>query len=41
MAELAPLYFKIRDWRAAAEACREALRLDPTNLNVRQARRAV
>jgi Flp pilus assembly protein TadD len=35
-AELAPLYFKIRDWRAAAETCREALSLDPTNLNVRK-----
>jgi len=34
-AELAPLYFKIRDWRLAALACREALRLDPTNLTVR------
>jgi Flp pilus assembly protein TadD len=34
-AELGPLYFKIRDWRSAAEACREALRLDPTNLVVR------
>ena len=34
-AELGPLYFKIRDWHSAAEACREALRLDPTNLAVR------
>ena len=34
-AELGPLYFKIRDWRSAAKACREALRLDPTNLAVR------
>jgi tetratricopeptide (TPR) repeat protein len=35
-AELAPLYFKSRDWRAAASACRETLRLDPTNLAVRE-----
>jgi tetratricopeptide (TPR) repeat protein len=35
-AELAPLYFKSRDWGAAAAACREALRLDPTNLTVRE-----
>jgi tetratricopeptide (TPR) repeat protein len=35
-AELAPLYFRNRDWRAAAAACREALRLDPTNLAVRK-----
>jgi cytochrome c-type biogenesis protein CcmH/NrfG len=35
-AELAPLYFKSRDWRAAAAACRETLRLDPTNITVRK-----
>jgi tetratricopeptide (TPR) repeat protein len=35
-AELAPLYFKSRDWRAAAAACRETLRLNPTNLTVRE-----
>jgi tetratricopeptide (TPR) repeat protein len=34
-AELARLYFKSRDWRAAAAACRETLRLDATNLAVR------
>jgi Flp pilus assembly protein TadD len=35
-AELGPLYLKIRNWRSAVEACREALRLDPTNLAVRR-----
>ena len=35
-AELAPLYFRNRDWNAAAAACRESLRLDPTNLTVRK-----
>ena len=35
-AELASLYFQSRDWRAAAEACRETLRLNPANLEVRK-----
>jgi tetratricopeptide (TPR) repeat protein len=34
-AELGPLYFQTRDWGPAALACRDALRLDPTNLVVR------
>ena len=35
-AELAPVYFQARDWQAAAEACRETLRLNPANLEVRK-----
>jgi Flp pilus assembly protein TadD len=35
-AALAPLYFEGRDWNAAAEACREALRLNFANLEVRK-----
>jgi Flp pilus assembly protein TadD len=35
-AELASAYFQGRDWRGAEAACREALRLDPANLNVRK-----
>ena len=35
-AELASLYFQTRDWRAAAAACRETLRLNPANLEVRK-----
>jgi hypothetical protein len=30
--ELAPLLFQARDWRGAAQACRQALLLNPTNL---------
>ncbi len=35
-AELASLQFQARDWPAATEACREALRLNPANLEVRK-----
>ena len=35
-AELAPLYFQGRDWSAAAAACRETLRLNPANIEVRK-----
>ena len=35
-AELATVYFQSRDWRGAASACREALRLNPANLEVRR-----
>jgi hypothetical protein len=35
-AEQASLYFQTRDWRAAAAACRETLRLNPANLEVRK-----
>jgi len=35
-AELASLYFQSRDWHAAAAGCREALRLNPANLEVRK-----
>jgi tetratricopeptide (TPR) repeat protein len=35
-AELASVYFQSRNWQAATAACREALRLNPTNLNVRK-----
>jgi tetratricopeptide (TPR) repeat protein len=28
--------FQIRDWRAAADVCREALRLNPANVQVRK-----
>jgi tetratricopeptide (TPR) repeat protein len=35
-AELAPLYFQLRDWRAAADSCRKTLRLNPTNLQIRK-----
>jgi tetratricopeptide (TPR) repeat protein len=35
-AQLAPLYFQIRDWRAAADTCKAALRLNPTNIEVRK-----
>jgi tetratricopeptide (TPR) repeat protein len=35
-AELASLYFQSRDWHAATSACREALRLNPANLDVRK-----
>jgi tetratricopeptide (TPR) repeat protein len=34
-AQLAPLYFQIRDWRAADDTCLAALRLNPTNVEVR------
>ena len=34
--ELALLYFQSRDWRAAAEACRHALRLNPADLEIRK-----
>src|SRR5205823_2153735 len=34
-ASLAPLLFQARDWPGAAEACREALRLDTTKLQTR------
>jgi hypothetical protein len=34
--ELALLYFHDRDWPASAQACRDALRLDPTWLDVRR-----
>ncbi len=34
--ELALLYFHERDWGASARACRAALRLDPTWLDVRR-----
>ncbi len=35
-AELASVYFQSRSWQAATAACREALRLNPANLNVRK-----
>jgi tetratricopeptide (TPR) repeat protein len=35
-AELALVYFRQRNWRASAEACRDALRLNPTWLEVRK-----
>jgi Flp pilus assembly protein TadD len=35
-AALAPLLFQARDWRGAADACREALRLNPPNLQARE-----
>jgi hypothetical protein len=35
-AELARLYFRDRDWQAAADACRDALRLNSTWLPVRK-----
>ncbi len=35
-AELASLHFQARDWHAATQACREALRLNPANLEVRK-----
>jgi predicted CXXCH cytochrome family protein len=35
-AELALLCFQVHDWRAAADACRAALRLNPTNIQVRK-----
>ena len=35
-ARLAALHFQARDWHAATQACREALRLNPTNLEVRK-----
>ena len=35
-AQLAPLYFQLRDWRAAADTCKAALRLNPTNIEVRK-----
>ena len=35
-AELAPLYFQISDWHAAADACRKTLRLNPSNLQIRK-----
>jgi hypothetical protein len=34
--ELALLYFHERDWHASARACRDALRLDPTWLDLRR-----
>jgi Flp pilus assembly protein TadD len=36
LAELAPLYFQNRDWRAAADSCQAALRLNPNNVDVRK-----
>jgi len=35
-AHLASLYFQAHDWHAAAEACRETLRLNPANLETRK-----
>jgi hypothetical protein len=35
-AELASICFQNRDWHAAKAACREALRLNPSNLDVRK-----
>ena len=35
-AELASLYFQTGDWRAAADACRQSLRLNPSNLQLRK-----
>jgi Tfp pilus assembly protein PilF len=35
-AELASAQFQARDWKAAAGSCREALRLNPANLEVRR-----
>jgi tetratricopeptide (TPR) repeat protein len=35
-AELAALHFQGRDWHAAAEACRKAVRLNPAELEVRK-----
>jgi Flp pilus assembly protein TadD len=35
-AQLAPLYFQLRDWRSAADTCQAALRLNPTNVEVRK-----
>jgi predicted CXXCH cytochrome family protein len=35
-AELASLLFQNRDWRAAASACREALRLNPLDISARK-----
>ena len=34
--ELARVELQLRDWRAAAEACRQALRLNPSSLQVRK-----
>ena len=34
-AELAALCFQTRDWRAASDACRAALRLNPTDVGTR------
>jgi tetratricopeptide (TPR) repeat protein len=34
--ELALVLFQARDWRGAAQACREALRLNPTHIGVRK-----
>ena len=35
-AVLASVYFQMHDWHAAVESCREALRLNPMNLDVRK-----
>jgi len=35
-AELALVQFEVRDWRAAAESCRQALRLNPSLVRVRK-----
>jgi tetratricopeptide (TPR) repeat protein len=35
-AELALVYFRGRDWKRCAEACRETLRLNPANVEVRK-----
>jgi Flp pilus assembly protein TadD len=35
-AELAALLFQSRDWRQAADACRETLRLNPANQDIRK-----
>ncbi len=36
LAELAALYVQARDWRSAAEVCRETLRLNPADLETRK-----